>query len=183
TYFWNGNRSGYIDEDLETYIEIPSDNVEFNTAPAMKLREITETTIELLRSGRHRMGRINLPNGDMVGHTGDLKATIDAMQVLDDCLEKLIDAIDEVGGVLVFTADHGNADIMYTEGADGEVTPKTSHTLSPVPFVIHDGSHGGEFTLEPPDEAGLSNVAATVFNLMGYEAPSDYDASLISFEA
>ena len=186
TYFWNGNRSGYIDESLETYIEIPSDNVEFNTRPAMKLREITETTIELLRSGRYRMGRINLPNGDMVGHTGDLKATIDAMQVLDDCLEKLIDAIDEVGGVLVFTADHGNADIMYTEGADGEVTPKTSHTLSPVPFVIHDSAlespaRVGDYALTPPDDAGLSNVAATVFNLMGYEAPPDYDESLLSF--
>lgn len=181
TYFWNGNRSGYLDETLETYVEIPSDNVEFNTAPAMKLREITEATIELLRSGEYAMGRINFPNGDMVGHTGDLKATIDAMQVLDDCLERLIGAIDEVGGVLVFTADHGNADIMYTEGADGEVTPKTSHTLSPVPFVIHDGAHRGEYELAAPVDAGLSNVAATVFNLMGFEAPSEYDASLLRF--
>jgi len=181
TYFWNGNRSGYIDETLETYIEIPSDNVEFNTAPAMKLREITETTVELLRSGRYRTGRINFPNGDMVGHTGDLKATIDAMQVLDDCLEKLIEAVDEVGGVLLFTADHGNADVMYTEGADGEVTPKTSHTLSPVPFVIHDSAHAGEYRLDVPDGAGLANVAATVFNLMGYEAPEDYEQSLITF--
>jgi len=181
TYFWNGNRSGYIDEELETYIEIPSDNVEFNTAPAMKLREITEATIELLRSGRYRTGRINFPNGDMVGHTGDLKATIDAMQVLDDCLERLIDAVDEVGGVLVFTADHGNADVMYTEGADGEVTPKTSHTLSPVPFVIHDAQHAGEYRLDVPDDAGLANVAATVFNLMGFEAPTDYEPSLIAF--
>ena len=115
TFFWNGNRSGYIDESLETYVEIPSDNVEFNTAPAMKAREITEETIALLRSGEYAMGRINFPNGDMVGHTGDLKATIDAMQVLDDCLEQLIDAIDEVGGIMIFTADHGNADIMYTE--------------------------------------------------------------------
>ncbi|MEZ5280216.1 MAG: 2,3-bisphosphoglycerate-independent phosphoglycerate mutase [Acidimicrobiales bacterium] len=102
TYFWNGNRSGYFDEQLETYVEIPSDNIEFNQAPAMKAREITEATIELLRSGRYRMGRINFPNGDMVGHTGDLKATIDAMQVLDDCIEKLIEAVDEVGGIMIF---------------------------------------------------------------------------------
>ena len=182
TYFWNGNRSGYLDEELETYVEIPSDNVEFNTAPAMKLREITEATIELLRSGRYRMGRINLPNGDMVGHTGDLKATVDAMQVLDDCLEQLVAAIDEVGGVLIYTADHGNADIMYSEGADGQITPKTSHTLSPVPFVIHDSQLAGEYHLAPPEAAGLSNVAATVFNLMGFEAPLDYDPSLITFD-
>lgn len=181
TYFWNGNRSGYLCDDLETYVEIPSDNVAFNTAPQMKLREITETTIDLLRSGRYATGRINFPNGDMVGHTGDLKATIDAMQVLDDCLQQLLDVIDEVGGVLVFTADHGNADIMYTESADGSITPKTSHTLSPVPFVIHDPRHDGDYRLDPPAGAGLSNVAATVFELMGWTPPADYDASLIDF--
>ncbi len=179
TYFWNGNRSGYFDEELETYIEIPSDNVEFNTAPAMKLREITESTIELLRSGDFAMGRINFPNGDMVGHTGDLKATVDAMQVLDGCLQQLINVIDEVGGVLVFTADHGNADIMYTEKADGEITPKTSHTLSPVPFVIHDAAFSDEYTLAGVADAGLANVAATVLNLMGYAAPEGYEPTLI----
>ncbi|MEM9201806.1 MAG: 2,3-bisphosphoglycerate-independent phosphoglycerate mutase [Actinomycetota bacterium] len=180
TFFWNGNRSGYIDETLETYIEIPSDNVEFNTAPQMKAREITEETIKLLRSGEYAMGRINYPNGDMVGHTGDLKATIDAMQVLDDCLEQLLDTIDEVGGVLVFTADHGNADIMYTEGKDGEITPKTSHTLSPVPFVIHDGAGEADYRLtDSLPEAGIANIAATVLDLMGFDPPGDYEPSLI----
>jgi 2,3-bisphosphoglycerate-independent phosphoglycerate mutase len=147
----------------------------------MKLREITESTIELLRSGQYAMGRINFPNGDMVGHTGDLKATVDAMQVLDDCLEQLLIAIDEVGGVLVFTADHGNADIMYTEQADGEVTPKTSHTLSPVPFVIHDATSSDDYRLAQLAQAGLANVAATVLNLMGYDAPEGYEPSLIEF--
>ncbi len=179
TYFWNGNRSGYIDSELETYVEIPSDNVEFNTAPAMKLREITETTIELLNSGTYRTGRINFPNGDMVGHTGDLKATIEAVQVLDDCVEQLINTIDQLGGVLIFTADHGNADVMYTETADGEVTPKTSHTLNPVPFVIHDPLFAGEYVLADLPDAGLANVAATVLNLLGFEPPSDYERSLI----
>ncbi|MCP4961654.1 MAG: 2,3-bisphosphoglycerate-independent phosphoglycerate mutase [Actinomycetia bacterium] len=182
TYFWNGNRSGYFDEDLETYVEIPSDRIEFNEAPAMKAREITETTIELLRSGEYRMGRINFPNGDMVGHTGDLKATIDAVQVLDDCVEKLLEVIDEVDGILIFTADHGNADIMYTE-KNGEITPKTSHTLSPVPFAIHDGSYCDEYHIDAPDRAGLANVAATVLSLMGFEVPDDYEPSIVSFES
>jgi 2,3-bisphosphoglycerate-independent phosphoglycerate mutase len=146
----------------------------------MKLREITEATIALLRSGRYAMGRINFPNGDMVGHTGDLKATVDALQVLDDCLEQLVQVIDDVGGVLIFTADHGNADVMYTEHADGEVTPKTSHTLSPVPFVIHDGSGTADyrFVNDLPD-AGIANVAATTLNLMGLDAPADYEPSLV----
>ncbi|HAB56815.1 MAG TPA: 2,3-bisphosphoglycerate-independent phosphoglycerate mutase [Acidimicrobiaceae bacterium] len=180
TFFWNGNRSGYIDEELETYIEIPSDNVEFNTTPQMKAREITEATIELLRSGEYAMGRINIANGDMVGHTGDLKATIDAMQVLDDCLDQLVQVIDETGGIMIVTADHGNADIMYTEGTDGEITPKTSHTLSPVPFAIHDGSSSADYRLvdDLPD-AGIANVAATTLNLMGLDAPTEYEPSLV----
>ncbi len=180
TYFWNGNRSGYIDPELETYLEIPSDNVEFNKTPAMKVREITDATIEYLRSGRYRFGRINFPNGDMVGHTGDLGATIEAMEVLDESVARLIDVIEELGGILIYTADHGNADIMFTEAADGTRTPKTSHTLSPVPFTIVDPLFDGQYELTPPAGAGLANVAATVFNLMGYEAPDGYEPSLIS---
>lgn len=182
TYFWNGNRSGYIDEALETYIEIPSDNVEFDKTPAMKVREITDRTIELLRSGDYDWGRLNFPNPDMVGHTGDLTATIEAIRVLDECVGRLLEVIDELGGVLVFTADHGNADIMYVE-RDGVRIPVTSHTLSPVPFVIHDSQFAGEYRMRGADGAGLSNVAATVLNLLGFEAPAFYDPSLIDVSA
>ena len=115
TYFWNGNRSGYIDESLETYIEIPSDNVEFDTTPAMKVREITDETIDLLRSGEYRFGRLNFPSGDMVGHTGHLHATVEAMEIIDECMARLVEVIDDLDGVLIYTADHGNADIMFTE--------------------------------------------------------------------
>jgi 2,3-bisphosphoglycerate-independent phosphoglycerate mutase len=180
TYFWNGNRSGYIDESLETYVEIPSDNVAFDTTPAMKVREITERTIELLRTGRYRFGRLNFPSGDMVGHTGHLHATIEAMEVIDECMARLLAVIDELGGVLVYTADHGNADIMFTE-SNGELTPKTSHTLSPVPFVVHDAAWHGEYRIARPDGAGLANVAATVLQLMGFAPPADYAPAVITF--
>jgi 2,3-bisphosphoglycerate-independent phosphoglycerate mutase len=184
TYFWNGNKSGYIDESLETYIEIPSDNVEFDTTPAMKVREITAETIDLLRSGEYRFGRLNFPSGDMVGHTGHLHATVEAMEVIDECMAQLIAVIDELGGVLVYTADHGNADVMYTTDANGVRSPKTSHTLSPVPFAIHDPNYDGEYHMadgQPGETHGLANVAATVFNLLGYEAPDDYLPPLITF--
>jgi len=180
TYFWNGNRSGYIDESLETYVEIPSDNVAFDTTPAMKVREITERTIELLRTGRYRFGRLNFPSGDMVGHTGHLHATIEAMEVIDECMARLLAVIDELGGVLVYTADHGNADIMFTE-SNGERTPKTSHTLSPVPFVVHDAAWHGEYRIARPDGAGLANVAATLLQLMGFAPPADYAPAVIAF--
>ncbi|MGB3734816.1 MAG: 2,3-bisphosphoglycerate-independent phosphoglycerate mutase [Ilumatobacter sp.] len=183
TYFWNGNRSGYIDESLETYVEIPSDNVEFDTTPAMKVREITAETIDLLRSGEYRFGRLNFPSGDMVGHTGHLHATVEAMEIIDECMAQLVEVIDDLGGVLVYTADHGNADIMFTE-KNGERSPKTSHTLSPVPFAIHDPNYDGEYHMldaAPGAAHGLANVASTVFNLLGYEAPDDYLPALIDF--
>ena len=181
TFFWNGNRSGYIDETLEKYIEIPSDNIEFNQKPAMKAREITDATIELIASGEFRFGRLNLANGDMVGHTGDLAAAIEAMEVVDECVEKLLKAIESHNGILLYTADHGNADIMYTE-KQGKRSPKTSHTLNPVPFAIYDPNYQGEYQLTPPDDAGLTHIAATALNLMGFNAPADYQPSLITFE-
>lgn len=181
TYFWNGNRSGYIDETLETYVEIPSDNVEFDQTPAMKVREITDETIDLLRSGDYRFGRLNFPSGDMVGHTGVLPATVEAMTIIDGCMARLIEVIDELDGVLIYTADHGNADIMFTESPEGDRRPKTSHTLSPVPFAIHDPNYDGEYHMRDGDGRGLANVASTVFNLLGYEAPDDYLASLVEF--
>ncbi len=178
TYFWNGNRSGKVDETLETYVEIPSDNVEFNKTPAMKVREITDEVIALLRGGDNDWGRLNFPSPDMVGHTGDLNATIEAIRVLDDCMGALIEVIDELGGVLIFTADHGNADIMFTE-KDGVRSPVTSHTLSPVPFAVHDARGDRTWRLADLESAGLSNVAATLCNLLGLAAPDDYDPSLI----
>ncbi|MEL6892580.1 MAG: 2,3-bisphosphoglycerate-independent phosphoglycerate mutase [Actinomycetota bacterium] len=181
TYFWNGNRSGYIDEDLETYVEIPSDRIEFDQKPEMKVREITDEVIDLLRSGEYRFGRLNFPSGDMVGHTGNLHATVEAMEVIDESMARLIETIDELDGILVFTADHGNADIMFTVDDAGEQQPKTSHTLSPVPFVIHDPNYDGEYHMAPPAAPGLANVAATVFHLLGYEKPADYLPAVIAF--
>ena len=181
TYFWNGNRSGYINEEIETYIEIPSDNVPFDEAPEMKAQEITDATIELLRSGNFRYGRVNYANGDMVGHTGNLEAAIKAMETVDDCVRQLVGVIEDLGGVLIYTSDHGNADKMFTETSDGDRVPMTSHTLAPVPFVIHDPKNQNEYELNPPPGAGLSHIASTTLNLLGFQAPDDYQPSLLRF--
>jgi len=179
TFFWNGNRSGYLDESLETYIEIPSDNIEFDQAPAMKAREITDATIKLIETGDYAFGRINIANGDMVGHTGNLEAAIQAVEVVDECVGRLLAAIKSNNGILIFTAAHVNADIMYTE-KEGVRTPKTSHTLNPVPFAIFDSRADTQYCMNAPSGAGLSNIAATTLNLMGYVAPSAYEPSLVS---
>ena len=186
TYFWNGNRSGRFDESLETWVEIPSDDIEFSRAPAMKAVEITDATIELIRSGQYRFGRINFANGDMVGHSGDLDATVRAVEVVDACVGRLLEAVAQCGGVVIVTADHGNADEMFVE-KNGERVVRTAHSLNPVPFAIADPhlatavAEDAAYTLADIDNPGLANVAATVFNLLGYRAPEDYLPSLIDF--
>jgi 2,3-bisphosphoglycerate-independent phosphoglycerate mutase len=179
TYFWNGNRSGYIDESLETYVEIPSDRIEFDRAPKMKALEIRDRTIEMLKSGKYRFGRLNLANGDMVGHTGNLEAAIIAMETVDQCVGELLEAIKELEGIAVVTADHGNSDEMFTEGKNGAREVKTAHTLNPVPFAIFDTGFNHEYEMAGLKKQGLSNVAATLLNLLGYEKVEDYDPSLI----
>jgi 2,3-bisphosphoglycerate-independent phosphoglycerate mutase len=179
TYFWNGNRSGYIDESLETYVEIPSDRIEFDRAPKMKALEIRDRTIEMLKSGKYRFGRLNLANGDMVGHTGNLEAAIIAMETVDQCVGELLEAINELEGIAVVTADHGNSDIMFTIGKNGVPEAKTAHTLNPVPFAIFDSGFNREYEMADLKKQGLSNVAATLLNLLGYEKVEDYDPSLI----
>jgi 2,3-bisphosphoglycerate-independent phosphoglycerate mutase len=179
TYFWNGNRSGYIDESLEKYVEIPSDRIEFDKAPQMKANEITATVIDLLKSGHYRFGRLNFPNGDMVGHTGSMPATIIALETVDKCLGYLLAAIREMGGIAVVTADHGNADQMFTIDKKGAKSVKTAHSLNSVPFIIYDPLYQREYRMADLKEKGLSNIAATLLNLLGYEKPEDYDPSLI----
>ncbi|MFC1477718.1 2,3-bisphosphoglycerate-independent phosphoglycerate mutase, partial [candidate division KSB1 bacterium] len=179
TYFWNGNRSGYIDDSLETYIEIPSDRIEFDRKPEMKAAEITEKTIELLKSGKYRWGRVNFANGDMVGHTGHFDAAVTAVETADACVGRLLKIVEEMNGIAVITADHGNADEMFKIKGGAKVLI-TSHTLNPVQFVIVDPLYRNEYTLAPVAEPGLSNVAATLLNLLGFEKVDDYDNSLIT---
>ncbi len=188
TYFWNGNRSGKFDDKLETYVEIPSDVVPFEQRPWMKCAEITDALIEALLSGRHQYLRVNYPNGDMVGHTGNFEAVITAMQALDLSLGRLLPVLRKCSATLMLTADHGNADEMFEldkKGAvkrdqGGHTKAKTAHTLNPVPFVLVGPTSEPNFQLRTDlPSPGLSNVAATVLNLLGFEAPSDYDPSLI----
>ncbi|HLP58869.1 MAG TPA: 2,3-bisphosphoglycerate-independent phosphoglycerate mutase [Candidatus Deferrimicrobium sp.] len=189
TYFWNGNRSGKFSEEYETYIEITSDIVPFEQRPWMKSAEITDELIKLLRSGKYKHGRLNFPNGDMVGHTGFIDATRIAVECVDLALGRILKVIDEVGGIALVTSDHGNADEMYEhdkigyiqiDEKTGKKKIKTSHSLNPVPFIIYDPAFNGEYELNDRlEKPKLSNIAATIFNLLGYYPPDDYDESLL----
>ena len=173
TFFFNGNRSGFIDEALERYQEVTSDVIPFDQAPAMKANEVTDAVVAAIVQGGVSHIRLNLANGDMVGHTGDIEATKTALEVVDACVGRLADAIAEHGGILLVTADHGNADDMLQP--DG--SPKTSHSLNPVPFVLVDPS--GTWRLAPCASPGLANVAATVLVLCGANPPADYLPALV----
>ena len=188
TYFWNGNNSGKFDEKLETYVEIPSDVIPFEQRPWMKAAEITDKLIELLRTGKYKSVRVNFPNGDMVGHTGNYQAARVAVETVDLCLGRLLPVIEKLGGILLITADHGNADEMYEldkagkakKGQSGKFKAKTSHTLSKVPFIIFDKSGKVSYKLKE-GEFGLANIAATTVNLLGYEAPDIWEKSMIEY--
>jgi len=178
TYFWNGNKSGYINQTLETYVEIPSDKIQFDKAPRMKADEITDKTIELLKSGKYKFGRINYPNGDMVGHTGVPEAIITSVEAVDEGLAKILPVIRELGGIALITADHGNADEMFIE-KKGKRETKTSHSLNPVPFIIYDPQFSDEYRMAAVENPGLTSIAGTILNLLGFENIQDYNTSLI----
>ena len=174
TYFWNGNRSGKVSEELETYEEIPSDICPFDQKPAMKCREITDHLIAAMETGKYGFLRCNFPNGDMVGHTGNFEAVVASMEALDVQLGRIMDASGKLGYTLLVTADHGNADVMLEKNKKGELQVRTAHSLSPVPFVMM-----GEMGALKQEKLGLSSVAPTVAELLGLEPPDSWDASLL----
>ena len=189
TYFWNGNRSGYIDPAWEEYVEIPSDEgIGFERRPWMKAAEITEATIARMQAGGFDVGRINLANGDMVGHTGDLEAAVLAVSTIDLMLRKLIYAAEQSNTTLLVTADHGNCDEMFDvapndqmnwEAIDARLTPKTSHTLSPVPFYLYDPQGVEGYRMRPETTFTLANIAGTVIDLLGLEPHALYQPSML----
>lgn len=177
TYFWNGNRSEKVNADLEDYVEIKSDVVPFEQRPWMKAAEITDVLVAAIESGNYDFLRTNYPNGDMVGHTGNFEATVIGVESVDLQLARVLKAVDAVNGILIVTADHGNADEMYEKrkSEDAPIKAKTSHTLNKVPFIVY----GADITLSQEENVGLSNVAATISDLLGVEANAHWNPSLI----
>jgi len=190
TYFWNGNRSGKFNDKLETYIEIPSDMVPFEQRPWMKSAEITDRVAEELLTGKYRFARLNYANGDMVGHTGKFHSAVIGVETVDLAIGRLLKVIEQLEGIAIITADHGNSDEMFELdksgnpklSESGEIKPKTSHTLNPVPFIIYDPEFNNEYKLKENLQGGLSNIAATCMELLGFAPPDDYDESLIEFK-
>lgn len=188
TYFWNGNRSGRFDGDREVYTEVPSDQVPFEERPWMRAAEVVDATLAALSTGQIQHARINLANGDMVGHTGQRDAAVCAMSCVDTVLRRLLNGLAEMGGVALVTADHGNCEEMYErdkqgrfiKGDNGLYRPRTSHTTHPVPLSLYDPHEQVPARLaKTVERPGLANVAATTLELLGFAPPEDYEASLL----
>ncbi|MFV8751849.1 2,3-bisphosphoglycerate-independent phosphoglycerate mutase [Nannocystaceae bacterium ST9] len=179
TYFWNGNRSEPFEPALERYVEVGSDLDPLEQRPWMKCAEVTDRLLRELQQPFDFV-RLNYANGDMVGHTGDLRATILAVEAVDLCLGRLVAATRTLNGILLVTADHGNADQMF-DGSGEQRRVRTSHSLNPVPLAIYDPREpsGGPVLALPSRPAGLANLAATALNLLGFAAPDDYEPSLL----
>ncbi|PUZ41247.1 hypothetical protein GQ55_9G489100 [Panicum hallii var. hallii] len=169
TFFWNGNRSGYFNPSLEKYEEIPSDiGIPFNVQPKMKALEIAQKARDAILSRKFDQVRVNIANGDMVGHTGDIEATIVGCKAADEAVKIILDAIEQVGGIFVLTADHGNAEDMAKRDKsgkplrdkDGKVQTLTSHTLNPVSAPHEVSRHVDPYVLAC--QCALNRVSETV---------------------
>ncbi len=192
TYFWNGNRTGKFSEELETYVEVPSDQVPFQERPWMKAAQVVDVVLEETKKKNYDFLRINFANGDMVGHTGDFAAAVTAVSTVDLCLGRLLPWVEDKKAILLVTADHGNADQMFQvdpktgayvlDPKTGAPAPLTSHTLNPVRFLLYDPL-GGEKNYKMREDIpvpGLANVAATVLDLMGWAPPEEFEPSLLA---
>ena len=151
----------------EDRVLIPSPKVTtYDLQPEMSAREVCEKTLEALKSGNYSLIVVNFANADMIGHTGIISATINAVEAIDKALGQIYKSTIEANGTLIITADHGNADQMIN--SDGSI--RTAHSLNPVPFILINN----EFkTIRLKDHGNLSDIAPTILNVMDIEKPKE----------
>ena len=163
TYFFNGGEEEPYPGEIRELVDSPRDVPTYDCKPEMSAREAADAFVRHWKDDAPVFGIINFANADMVGHTGVIEAAVKAVETVDECLGKVIEAVHDTGGAYIIVADHGNADEMLEE--DG--SPDTAHSLNPVPFVV---------TMEAArldGEGILADVAPTVLALLGIEQPEE----------
>ena len=161
TYFFNGGEERPFEGEVRELVPSPRDVPTYDHKPEMSAREAADAFVHHWGEDRPAFAIINFANPDMVGHTGDIDAAVTAVETVDECLGKVVEAVHASGGACLITADHGNADHMLDE--DGSVN--TAHSLNPVPFIVTaDG-------VSLDGEGILADVAPTVLELLGIDQP------------
>jgi 2,3-bisphosphoglycerate-independent phosphoglycerate mutase len=166
TYFFNGGREEPFDGEDRHLVPSPREVATYDLKPEMSVHEVARILCETLRNREHRLIICNFANLDMVGHTGVIPAVIAACEVVDGCVGQVMQALEEVGGRGLVTADHGNAEEMLDESGGA----KTSHSLNPVPCLLV-GRKTGEMCLRP--QGALCDVAPTLLEMMGLAQPEE----------
>ena len=186
TYFFNGNKSEAL--AYEDQVEIPSYNVPFDQRPEMSAKEITQKVCEAMTVDKYDLIRLNIANGDMVGHSGNFSATVSAMETVDFCLEKLYQTAIATNSILLVTADHGNADEMFQYDSKkgryktqkGQRVISTSHSKNPVPFILIDPQKQWELSAERESiGGGIAQIGGTLLSLTHLPVPPHYLPSLV----
>jgi len=169
TYFFNGGREAVYPGEDRALIDSPRDVATYDLKPEMSAPQVTEELLRRMAAKDYGLIVLNFANGDMVGHSGVLAAAIKACETVDSCLGRVVEAFRAKGGVVLVTADHGNAEMMYDPVTCG---PHTAHTLNPVPCVLVSDAHRGR-TLRAG--GALRDLAPTILSLMGLPVPEGMD--------
>lgn len=166
TFFFNGGVEKQYPGEDRILVKSPS-VATYDLQPEMSAYEVTDKLVPAIKSGKYDMIILNFANCDMVGHTGVFEAAVKAVEAVDDCVGRVVDAIREMGGVALITADHGNADKMVDD--DGE--PFTAHTTNPVPFCVIG------YDCELKDGGRLADIAPTMLQILGLPQPEEMDGT------
>ena len=167
TYFFNGGREEPFPLEDRSLIPSPKEVATYDQKPEMSAYLVTEKLLESLDGEHYSLIVLNFANGDMVGHSGIMEAAVKACEAVDTCLEKIVEKFTAKGGIVLITADHGNAETMCEPGTD---CPITAHSSNPVPFILLSEKHKG-CTLR--GDGSLRDIAPTILSLLGLPIPQE----------
>jgi 2,3-bisphosphoglycerate-independent phosphoglycerate mutase len=175
TFFFNGGREAPFEGEDRILVPSPREVGTYDKKPEMSAPQLAADTSQAIRTGTYDFVLVNFANADMVGHTGVMEAAIKAVETVDTCVGQIVEAATELGGIVMITADHGNAEQMIDYNTGG---PYTAHTVTfPVPLVLVPGRHDELNRVHFRDDGVLADVAPTILELLHVDVPSGMEGT------